>query len=209
MCWGQLLSCGCSRFLCSAAAGPADGGVVLVPAALIQGRESSDAPVVVVAVMVTWIIWSRWMRRIRVLRRSREVCVSRCWLRRRSFCSTHFCWAHKHARFNVQLCCQSWCIWRSVHYRVRRKAIPTDFCRVFGPVGSGVRTLSWVRRFFSWASSSPPLSLQHHHNYPSWHQQHAIKELRPHGRSPVLCVTYDWMKFCGHVKFSLFKTFKT
>lgn len=104
--WGQLLSCGCSRFLCSTVAGPTDGGVVLVllPVALIQGRESSDAPVVVVAVIVNWIIWSRWMRRIKVLRRSREACVSRCWLRRHSFSSMHFCWAHTHTHGLTLLC---------------------------------------------------------------------------------------------------------
>lgn len=91
---GQLFPCGWSTLLCSTAEGPAVGAVVLVllPAALIHGSESSDAPVVVVAVIVTWIIWSRWMSRIRVLRRSRDAWVSRCWPKRRSFCSMHFCW---------------------------------------------------------------------------------------------------------------------
>lgn len=91
----QLFPCGWSTLLCSTAEGPVVGAVVLVllSAALIHGSESSDAPVVVVAVIVTWIIWSRWMSRIRVLRRSRDAWVSCCWPRRRSFCSMHFCWA--------------------------------------------------------------------------------------------------------------------
>ncbi len=44
--------------LCSTAVEPAVGAMVLVllPVALIHGSESSDAPVVVVAVIVTWII---------------------------------------------------------------------------------------------------------------------------------------------------------
>ena len=59
---------------------------------LIQGRDKSEAPavVVVVAVMVTWITWSRCMRRMRALSRSSEAWVSRCCPSSLSFRSMHF-----------------------------------------------------------------------------------------------------------------------